>query len=166
MLAGRVPVREVAAWWAGARGEEHIGRLLAPLRHEGFVVLYDVDTGRGDIDHVVIGPTGVFVIETKAWQGRVYPQRGGRLMCSGVDRSAALLQAKAEALEVRDRLGRAGMPCRVEAAIALAFTQLRMSPLRFGPVWVLNSEDLRRHITTRDHVLRPDRVRRAVDANA
>jgi hypothetical protein len=35
----------------------------------GFVVLNGVDRGRGDIDHIVIGPGGVWVLETKFWRG-------------------------------------------------------------------------------------------------
>jgi uncharacterized membrane protein YeaQ/YmgE (transglycosylase-associated protein family) len=35
----------------------------------GYVVLNGVDRGRGDIDHIVIGPGGVWVLETKFWRG-------------------------------------------------------------------------------------------------
>lgn len=35
----------------------------------GYVVLNGVDRGRGDIDHVVIGPSGIWVLETKFWKG-------------------------------------------------------------------------------------------------
>jgi len=35
----------------------------------GYVVLNGVDRGRGDIDHTVIGPGGIWVLETKFWRG-------------------------------------------------------------------------------------------------
>lgn len=166
MLIGRASRREVAAWRAGARGEERMGRVLAPLRARGFAVIHDVDTGRGNIDHVVIGPTGVFVVETKAWRGRVYLEAGQRLMCSGFDRSAALAQAMGEAIEVRKRLRAAGLACWVEATIALPATRLRRGPMRLGSVWVLNPDDLEPHITSRPDILGPEQVRQAAGAFA
>jgi hypothetical protein len=53
-----------AEWWVN-------NRLDAALpRAEGYVVLHNVDLGRaGDIDAVVIGPTGLWVVEAKLWSG-------------------------------------------------------------------------------------------------
>jgi hypothetical protein len=53
----------------GATGEEHVGAILDALAPQGWRVLHDVDTGRGNIDHVVVGPTGVFTVETKSYGG-------------------------------------------------------------------------------------------------
>lgn len=55
------------AFRIGADGEEHVGKLLAGLEPQGFRVLHSIPVGRGsgDIDHVVIGPPGVFTINTK-----------------------------------------------------------------------------------------------------
>lgn len=70
------PVR-VVAFFKGARGEELVAAKLSGLSSD-YHVLHGLDGGggllmarRGDIDHVVVGPTGLFVIETKCWQGRV-----------------------------------------------------------------------------------------------
>ncbi len=54
------------AWRVGAKGEEKVGRELAKLP-DGWHVLHAVPIGdRGsDIDHVVIGPRGVFTLNTK-----------------------------------------------------------------------------------------------------
>ena len=48
---------ERAAWYRGALGEAHVGRLLEKLP-DGWAVLHAVPVGTGDsdIDHVVIGP--------------------------------------------------------------------------------------------------------------
>ncbi len=54
------------AWSKGAEGEEDVARRLHKLG-EGWRVLHGVPVGNGDsdIDHVVIGPAGVFTINTK-----------------------------------------------------------------------------------------------------
>ena len=51
----------------GARSEAEVQRALSVLEHEGWRVRHALPwTGRGDIDHRVIAPTGVaFAIETK-----------------------------------------------------------------------------------------------------
>ena len=59
--------REAVNWLRGARAEEAIGELLNELRSEGFIVMHDVEqVYEGNIDHIVSGPTGVFMIESKA----------------------------------------------------------------------------------------------------
>lgn len=72
----RVP-QSVQAWRQGAVGEERTARLLAPLTRRGFVVLHDlrVPRSRANIDHLVIGPTGVYVVDTKNYRGRVTLRR-------------------------------------------------------------------------------------------
>jgi hypothetical protein len=52
----------------GAAGEIQVGHLLTNLPDE-FCVINDLSTPNGNIDHVVVGPTGVFVLDTKAWRG-------------------------------------------------------------------------------------------------
>lgn len=75
----RLTVPKVERWDRGATGEEEIGRLLEEL-DDGWLTLHDVDTGRGNIDHVVIGPGGIFTIETKSHRGRVRVDRIERRM--------------------------------------------------------------------------------------
>jgi hypothetical protein len=60
------------AWRVGAGGEETIGTRLEKLRKHGWHVLHAVPVGdRGsDIDHVVIGPGGVWTLNTKTHPGR------------------------------------------------------------------------------------------------
>jgi len=54
---------------SGAEGEEQVAAVLASL--PGCYVLHDImlPGARGNIDHVVIAPSGVTVIETKNWTG-------------------------------------------------------------------------------------------------
>lgn len=55
----------------GASGEEHVGGLLETLASEGWQVIHDASLGRGDVDHIVIGPAGAFTIETKSHPGPI-----------------------------------------------------------------------------------------------
>jgi Nuclease-related domain len=75
LLVNRFAVPVVERWDRGADGEEHVGRLLASLEDDGWLTLHDVDTGRGNIDSVVIGPGGLFTVEVKSHSGRIDPAR-------------------------------------------------------------------------------------------
>lgn len=55
----------IERYMQGRNGEIYVGQMLEQLRTDGYEVFHDVPTDRGNIDHVVIGPGGVFVIETK-----------------------------------------------------------------------------------------------------
>jgi hypothetical protein len=55
----------------GARAEEKIGKMFAGLP-EGYLVLHDVGSPYGNIDHIVISRrNGIFLIETKSHGGKV-----------------------------------------------------------------------------------------------
>ncbi len=49
----------------GRDGEKYIGQKLELLRDRGYRVLHDIVGNGFNIDHVLIGPTGIFTIETK-----------------------------------------------------------------------------------------------------
>ena len=55
----------------GALAEEHVGGLLDQLPRDRWRVIHDATLGRGNVDHIVIGPPGVFTIETKSHPGPV-----------------------------------------------------------------------------------------------
>jgi len=163
-LLYRDDIRWVRTHRRGARGEEAVGRILATLESRGFHSAHDLDTGRGSIDHIVVGPKGVFALETKAWRGRVYLGTGGRLMVSGSDRHKAVAQAIAEAKEVKRRLVDAGLSGYVPAAIILTATSLRKGPIKLGHVDVIDLSDVERFLTDRPERLDRDSVSRAVGA--
>jgi Nuclease-related domain len=50
----------------GMRGERIVGQMLEDLRSLGCKVYHDICEDGFNIDHVVIGPYGVFAVETKA----------------------------------------------------------------------------------------------------
>jgi hypothetical protein len=75
------PSPDAVAWRRGAAGERRTARLLAPLERQGWVVLHDlaVPGSRANLDHLVIGPGGVFVIDSKQYRGRLRLDPSGGL---------------------------------------------------------------------------------------
>lgn len=55
------------AYKLAEEGEKAVGQFLEKLRAEGYEIFHDVPGGGFNIDHVVIGPAGVYAIETKTW---------------------------------------------------------------------------------------------------
>lgn len=113
--------KQIAAWERGLEGESKIAEVLSGLP-SGWWVLHDRRKGPrspANIDHIVIGPTGVHVIDTKNWSGRLWiGDKGvicGRTPMTDETRSLA---------EVRDLIGREvaahGRPAPVFGVIALA----------------------------------------------
>ncbi len=60
------------SWRIGADGQETVGSKLTRLADQGWRVLDSVPVGEhdADIDHVLIGPAGVFTINTKTHPGK------------------------------------------------------------------------------------------------
>jgi len=57
----------------GRSGERHVGQVLARELSPDFVLVngLKLPRGAGDIDHMVVGPTGVFLLETKTMAGQI-----------------------------------------------------------------------------------------------
>lgn len=66
----------------GATGEAIVGFALDNFPDE-FRVIHDLTTPHGNVDHVVIGPTGAYIIDTKNWKGVVAADGNGELLLNG-----------------------------------------------------------------------------------
>ena len=75
------PSPDAVAWQRGAAGERRTARLLSQLERHGWAVLHDLALpgSRANLDHLVIGPGGVFVIDSKQYRGRLQLDSSGRL---------------------------------------------------------------------------------------
>lgn len=60
------------AWNVGAVGEERLGERLNEFASDTFRVLHDrrIPGTRANIDHIVVAPSGVYVIDAKKYKGR------------------------------------------------------------------------------------------------
>ena len=57
----------------GLRGERVVGQALERLRADGYEVFHDIPGEGFNVDHVLVGPGGVFAVETKT---RMKPAKG------------------------------------------------------------------------------------------
>lgn len=55
----------------GAQGEQKTEKELLPLEGAGWYIAHDLDVGRGNIDHLVVGRAGIFLLDSKNWHGEV-----------------------------------------------------------------------------------------------
>ncbi|WP_158616601.1 nuclease-related domain-containing protein [Corallococcus sp. CA054B] len=98
-----IPTAE-QAWGRGADGEEHVGALLAKLVPHGWAVEHDVKIGRrgANVDHLVIGPPGVYLIETKLVSADVWVD-GDVIKVGGFSKDY-VDKLEADVLHVREKL--------------------------------------------------------------
>jgi Nuclease-related domain len=75
------PSPDAVAWRRGAVGERRTARLLSHLKRHGWAILHDlaIPGSHANLDHLVIGPGGVFAIDSKQYRGRLQLDPSGRL---------------------------------------------------------------------------------------
>ena len=96
--------RERVNFLKGATGEQAVARKLDDLPDE-FCVIHDLATPFGNLDHVVIGPTGVFILETKNWKGTITADgKGGILFNNAPPKKAPIKPLIARMMNVRDKV--------------------------------------------------------------
>jgi hypothetical protein len=105
-----------ASYRAGVAGEQRTAGVLAGLERGGYRVLHSVPLSpRKDIDHLVIGPTGVWAINTKSTTYDVTAKADGAVHSDGyrqkwiesISRDASVA---AEHLSLAARMGLQGRP--------------------------------------------------------
>ena len=110
----------LASWIKGAAGEEKVAQALAFLP-AGWEIFHGVPPGRrtlwpapSDLDHVVLGPTGLFVVETKNWTGRIEVRDNAIFYEGGAPSRPPLDQVRRSAGELAARIEAA---CGVRAVV-------------------------------------------------
>jgi hypothetical protein len=128
----------------GAAGEELVGGLLDELSDGGWHVMHDALLGSGNVDHIAVGPAGVFTFETKS---SPRPVRVRRL------HGAIIRQAQAQ----RDRVERAaGAP--VEPFVVFSQAWVDSPGTRRKGVRVVPARMLLNHLRQRPSALSPAQV--------
>lgn len=138
----------------GAEGEVAVAQALTPLMASGWYVLNDrVNPAGGNIDHIVVGPGAVIVLDAKAWSSHL-EVRNGRLYASGWNKSRELTALDGQATAVRDALGG-----RVHVDQALVITtQPDFEPQPVGSAGVLGVDFLHTEIGQAPAVFSPAEV--------
>ena len=111
IIRGRKILRQAKHIRQGRDGEKIVGQILDDLKFKGFYALHDIQVKsksgkRFNIDHVLIGPRGVFTIETKTWSKSKYDkiESDGKSLYIGGFKSEKdiLAQPKAEAAWINE----------------------------------------------------------------
>jgi len=134
---------EERAWRVGADGEQSVAKRLARL-DDAWRVLHAVPVGsRGaDIDHVVIGPGGVFTVNTKHHPGGDVWVGGDTVMINNA-KVPYVRNARFEASRARDLLAAAvGTAVPVVGIVAVLCQKLTVKRAPASGVVVLAAEEL------------------------
>lgn len=137
--------RRAAAHDRGDDGEQVVRGLLEPLRAEGWQVMnrrHWPGTRRADIDHLLVGPGGVVVLDSKNWRGTVRLSCG-RLLQGQDDVTGELDGVLAQVVAVEEvMVGHGLAPLTVTGALVFVGQDLPIS--RSGRVQVLDETYLLR----------------------
>jgi hypothetical protein len=112
--------RNAEAWEKGSAGEERLAAVLDELCSEGYHHLADrsMPDSKANIDHLLVGPGGVFVIDAKAWSGQLHVS-DGTLRQDDRPRVHEVEAARTTAKIVAAAL--AGSPTKIDVRPALCF---------------------------------------------
>ncbi len=136
--------RRLGNFLKGAKGEEWVAHELSFLSSD-YAIFNGLGLGGGkqNFDHIVVGPAGVFVVETQNWKGSV-EFRGGKLYAGGKEPSRPPLRqvkaATAELVSWLDDAGRGDIP--VHSVLCFISTKLPEEVMNVNGVVVCNGPRL------------------------
>jgi hypothetical protein len=128
------PSRDTRAWRDGARGERATARLLRRLDRRGYVVFHDVAIPGtpANADHVLIGPAGVVLVDSKRYTGRVWQTPDGRVWHNQYPMDRPLRALRLEAAAIGHALG-----ARVRPLVCVHGAQVDVAGLTTGDIDIL-----------------------------
>lgn len=134
------------AWKEGAIGEERVAQVLTERLGDTAVLLHDrkVPGTRGNIDHIAVASSGVWIIDAKRYKGRVEKRdKGGwfrtdfHLYVGGRDRTKLVEAMGWQHDAVRSALGDEDVPVHTALTfVGAEWPLLFPKPLRIGGVLV------------------------------
>lgn len=137
--------QSTTAWAKGADGERRVGARLDRDVGDHGIVLHDrgVPRTQANIDHLVVAPSGVWVVDAKEYRGLVeLRDRGGwfksdlRLYVGGRDRSKVVAGVVWQRSVVKVALGDPAIPVQSALCFVEAEWRLFQRPFRVDGVWV------------------------------
>lgn len=148
----------------GLEGEKSVGQFLETLRSKGALVLHDIGGDGFNLDHVVIHPTGIYVIETKALskpdQGKAeLIFDGERITKDGMEQDRnPLTQVTAQSRWLRDQLKEStGHTFPIRPVVLYPGWYVKPTDeARGSHVWVLNPTGLPVYMAHEEEKLSPE----------
>lgn len=157
VFGGSPLLADARPWYVGALGELTVAERLSGL-HPEWTVLHSIPVGtRGsDIDHLVIGPGGVFTINTKFHEGARVWLASRRLLVNG-QKTDHLRNTRFEASRVAKLLTTAAnAPIAASGIVALVGVKQLTVKSRPDDMAVLRDTELVRWLHKRPEVIAPD----------
>ena len=137
--------KERLKYMRGGQAEALVSYLLVKELPDSWHVFNNVKLEReSDIDHVVVGPGGVFCISTKSQRGLFVATREEPGLLHNNQPSALAKQALGQAMGFKDRFAAVmgGNVPWVQAVLAVPFGFTDGGDACGGKVWVVHQEDL------------------------
>jgi hypothetical protein len=152
------PSADSRAWRRGANGERRTARLLAPLERHGWAILHDlaISGSAANIDHLVIGPGGVLLIDSKQYRGRLRLDSYGMLWHGRHLLVSALRKVRWAADQADEVLGIADVD--VTAIVAVHGASVPWGQVRADGVTVVPARRVPDLLQTSPPILGPERV--------
>jgi hypothetical protein len=138
--------RDTRAWRDGARGERATARLLRRLHRHGWVVFHDVAIPGtpANADHLVIGPPGVLLVDSKRYTGQVTQGPDGRVWHNHYPMDHTLRALRLETAAIS-----AALRVRVRPVMCVHHAQVADGGLVAGDVEILPAGRLRSMLRNR-----------------
>jgi hypothetical protein len=160
----------ITAWQIGAAGEIRTARMLETLEADGFRVLHDrkIPGARSaNIDHIVIGPPGIYVVETKSYKGPLQI-RGNEIFVAGRRKNGWVDEVNREAAAVRTALAEevAARGWPITGIICVHRADLPWFQSEVQGVRIVSGKDLVKRLRKADQVLSPADIERIADMAA
>jgi hypothetical protein len=159
-VAGRwSPRSEIRSWSDGLIGERVTGKRLDRLRGRGWYTLHAIQWTNGtDVDHLAIGPAGVFSINSKRHRDKSVWYGDAAITVNGaVQRHIAVSQSEARRVS-RVLTRRCGVEIPVRPVISVVHAAKLKVKNANPPVLVLEVEHLDRVLSGLSPVLTSDPV--------
>lgn len=152
----------------GAEGEKAVGQFLERLRENGYQVFHDLIGTGFNVDHVLIGPAGVFTVETKTWSK---PHRGeARIKFDGELLTVTgrepernpVVQARAQASWLKGLLAEStGRQFEVFPVVVFPGWYIEQNNDSLKNIWVLEPKALAKFLGNEPQCLTPEEVKLA-----
>jgi Nuclease-related domain len=167
-----------ASWGKGSAGETWLARYIAKEVGDRVIALHDrlIPGTRGNIDHVFISPTGVWVVDAKAYKGKVVRRETGplwrrdsELFIGGRNRTSLAkgVIRQAEAVLAALRLDDSVQGTSVHEVLCLVESEWGLFdlPFRLGSVWVMYPGALKKRLRKTGPITRQtmERIARRLD---
>jgi hypothetical protein len=138
--------QSTTAWSQGAKGEERVAEILHDRLGDHAVLLHDrkVPKTKGNIDHLAIASSGVWIIDAKRYKGKVERRDVGgffrsdiRLYVGGRDRTKTLDNLGWQVDAVRQAIGDEAVPVHPSLSFVGAEWPLFFAkPFQLDGVWI------------------------------